>query len=280
MPTELHIRADCREILAANGLDTLEAFMKRGAGDSLDKAGLAPWRRRSRLVLAEPPGRQRTFYLKCYDQAPAAKPWHRLLGGEQAAGPAAHEVAQTEALQRAGIPALRWAAWGQERDGPRELRSFVLTEAVPGESLERWLPDCYEKMSEAERARLKPIILEELSDLVRRFHQAGFVHRDLYAAHVFIDLTPAGGVRLHLIDLQRVFRPARLKNRWRVKDLAELDYSVPRRFASRTDRLRWLRTYLGADKLSPRQRRMALRIADKTAKIARHDRRRLERQAS
>ena len=281
MSIELHIRADCREILTANGLDSLEAFMSAGLGVSLDKPGLASWRRRSRLVLGGPGGRQHTYYLKCYDCPPASKRWARLLGGaELAAGPAAYEVAQMEALQQADLPALRWAAWGQERDGARELRSFVLSEAVPGEALERWLPGCYEKMSERQRARVRPAIFERLAELVRRLHQAGFVHRDLYASHIFIEITPVEEVRLHLIDLQRVFKPRRLRSRWRVKDLAELDYSVPARFASGSDRLRWLGSYLGADQLSREQLRLARRIAEKTTRIARHDERRRQRRES
>ena len=185
-----------------------------------------------------------------------------------------------EALEAAGIPAARWAAWGQQCDGPREVRSFVLTEAAPGEALERWLPGCYEKMSDTERERLGPLILDALAALVRRLHDSGFVHRDLYTSHIFIEVSPAGDVRLRLIDLQRVFRPRPWRTRWRVKDLAALNYSVPRPFASRTDRLRWLRKYLGVRKLGREHRRLALRIAAKTAKIARHDRKRLARQTS
>ena len=52
------------------------------------------------------------------------------------------------------------------------------------------------------------------------------VHRDLYAAHVFLDDSSEEMV-LNLIDMARVFKPRWRKFRWRVKDLAQLKYSMP-----------------------------------------------------
>jgi hypothetical protein len=52
------------------------------------------------------------------------------------------------------------------------------------------------------------------------------VHRDLYASHIFADRR-GGRTDLYLIDLARVFRPRWRLRRWRVKDLAQLKYSMP-----------------------------------------------------
>ena len=281
MSVDLHIHPDFREVLETNGLDAFGALMDSSLGQALDKPGLEPWRRRRRISLRDCGGAERIYYLKCYEDPPPARRWRRLLGGvERASGLAACEMAQIDALGEAGVPTMRWAAWGQELDGQRERRSFVLTEAVPGDALERWLPEVFARMSPAKQRVLKPSILRSVAELVRRFHGAGLVHRDLYASHVFIDLPGADRIDLHLIDVQRVFKPRRLKTRWRVKDLAQLNYSTPAWFAGRTDRLRFLRFYLGTRKLTREHKRLIARIMGKSARIARHDARRTQRQAS
>jgi hypothetical protein len=275
MAIELHIKPEAEAILSANGFDGFEAFFKTDAGEDLDKPGLVPWRRRRRIVSRDAADRTHVYYLKCYDHPPAASIWSRLSGsGEDALGPAQREVRQIEALASAGIPALQWAAWGRDAAGGRERRSFVLAEAVPGDALERWLPGPFAEMAPERQKALKAVVSERLAALVRKLHGAGFVHRDLYLSHVFIDVEDDANVHLHVIDVQRVFRPRWLRQRWIVKDLAALNYSTPRAFASRADRLRWLKLYLDIRRLGPAEKRLALRIVRKCAKMARHDRRR------
>lgn len=281
MPLELHIQPQVRELLAMHGLDSVDALMRPTGAEPLDKPGLESWRRRSRLRLTDREGSECVFYLKCFDCPPRMSSWRTAFGAEQeATGHAAREVVRMEALRDAGIPTMRWAAWGREMECGREIRSFVLTEAVPGHSLERWLSGFLRAMSAERRESLKPVILNRLAELVRTFHGAGFVHRDLYLSHVFIDLPAASEVSLTMIDLQRVFRPRRLVTRWQVKDLAQLHYSMPDWFATAADRLDWLRSYLGTQRLDARQKRLVVRVVRKADRIARHDRRRLARQAS
>jgi hypothetical protein len=74
-----------------------------------------------------------------------------------------------------------------------------------------------------------------------------------------------------LIDLQRVQYRRWWRDRWVVKDLAQLNYSAPPEAISCTDRLRFLKTYLDVDRLGRRERRLIRRIVAKTARIARHD---------
>jgi len=281
MSVRFNIRPDVRDLLAANGCDTFEALLCPSFGESLDKPGLEPWRRRYRVVLKDAQDKSRTFYLKCYEDPPARGRWRAIfVGGEWKVGPAAREVAGIDDLQEAGIPAVRWAAWGQDLDNGKERRSFVLTDAVAGDSLERWLPGTFAGLQRDRQAQLKPLVLKEIAALARSFHAAGFVHRDFYLSHIFVDVKSEDTIRLTLIDLQRVFRPVRLQERWRIKDLAQLHYSTPEWFASPDDRLAWMRTYLGAKDLSAPQQDFMNRVSRKAQRIARHDRRRRERQAS
>jgi hypothetical protein len=160
----------------------------------------------------------------------------------------------------------------------REWRSALLTAEVPGRSLEAWAKEWTRHDGAARQAPYPPAIrplirgvLPMLAELVGRFHGAGYVHRDLYLAHVFFDRDTQA---LRLIDLQRVLRPTLGRRRWIIKDLASLNYSTPPDLVSTTDRVRWLKLYLGLARLDARARRLIYRIVGKTRQIARHDARR------
>ena len=84
---------------------------------------------------------------------------------------------------------------------------------------------------------------------------------------------------LHLIDLQRVMKPRWRQRRWIVKDIASLNYSTPRALVSQTDRMRWLKTYLGSDRIDAEAKRFVRLVVAKSRQIGRHDRRRSRRLA-
>jgi hypothetical protein len=107
--------------------------------------------------------------------------------------------------------------------------------------------------------------------LVAGLHGQGYVHRDLYLSHIFFDPARPPQGSLCLIDLQRVMRPRWRFRRWRVKDLAALNYSTPRAIVSQADRLRWLRYYLGVKKLRAAGKQMAYRVIGKTNRISRRE---------
>src|SRR5262249_2129644 len=82
--------------------------------------------------------------------------------------------------------------------------------------------------------------LDELGRLVRELHRRQVSHRDLKAANLLVN---ADGV--WLIDLVGVRLLRRLPRRRRVQDLARLHASFCRSpLLTRTDKLRFLRTYL------------------------------------
>jgi len=85
-----------------------------------------------------------------------------------------------------------------------------------------------------------------LARMLRRMHDAGLSHRDLKAPNILV--TPAEGERPRpvLVDLDGLRRPGQVSVRRRVRDLMRLAVSLEEwGLARRTDRLRFLRTYLG-----------------------------------
>jgi hypothetical protein len=89
----------------------------------------------------------------------------------------------------------------------------------------------------------------------------------LYLCHIF--RVPDG--RFYLIDLARVFKPALFSEIYCVKDIAQLHYSAPAGYFSKTDRLRFLLAYLGREKLDAGDKNFARRVTGKAKRMARHD---------
>jgi len=80
-------------------------------------------------------------------------------------------------------------------------------------------------------------------------HQHGLNHRDCYICHFHLDIS-AGRQRvdpenlhLHVIDLHRAQIRSRTPRRWIIKDLGGLYFSAMNIGLTRTDRLRFVRTY-------------------------------------
>ena len=283
---DLTVRAGYEDVLRASGLDSLDAMFAVSNGESLNKPGLSSWRERIRLTLATEPqaflpmrrdpnansGWGGIVYLKRFANPPrrASREVRRSGSGASSAGGV--EWVWLNRLIADGIPCPRPIAFGEELAGSCERRSVLLTEAVPGKSLERWMT----LWGEPDRPTIRQLI-GPTADMVARLHNHGYIHRDLYLSHLFFDPEETSDRCLHLIDLARVIRPTRGHLRWIVKDLASLSYSTPASLVSRTDRLRWLKRYLQVSKLDGSGRRLVYRIVGKTDRIARHERRRQAR---
>lgn len=243
MSEMLIIEPAYQALLAAHELCDLSAFFNREQGHRLDKPGLESWRQRWQTTLTDAKGNVQTFYLKRFVLPPLRRQIDRWKTGRFSRSTAAVEFDNARQLATAGIAATRPVACGQQMAGPLEKRSFLLMSEVPGQSLERWVPQHLCPLdSETDRAARRNR-LDRLADFIARFHNTGFVHRDLYLAHIFINVDNDSAAVFALIDLQRAFRPAIRKRRWVVKDLAALNFSTPTDRVAPTERLRFLSRY-------------------------------------
>ncbi len=209
-------------LLKREGLDTLDGAFAYTSAEELSKPGLGT-RRRFRLSLTDESGKTVEWYLKRY----GLTPWLRRLWRTS---PARREFRNIRRLQAGGVPTMNAVTMGEERDALSPRRSYIIVTAVPGEALERCFDDFLT------RHDLSGVVMKRFNDalvnLVAAIHSCGCVHRDLYASHIFLDETPAG-LKLYLIDLARVFAPKLRRFRWRVKDLAQLKYSMPSAWVNR-----------------------------------------------
>lgn len=94
------------------------------------------------------------------------------------------------------------------------------------------------------------------ADWVRCMHKAGFQHNCLYTKHLFLNLENSQ-VPVRGIDLEKARWQPRASKRWR-HDLGALFRRT--KSMDRTDRLRFLKYYFGADTVNPEVRRAWYRI--------------------
>ena len=99
-------------------------------------------------------------------------------------------------------------------------------------------------------------MIVQVADIARRFHAAGFNHRDFYCCHFLVKETSPGRFDVRLIDLQRVQRRRWFRRRWIVKDLAQLASMSPDDRVGCREKILFLRTYLGVRKLRPQDKRL------------------------
>ncbi|PCH82281.1 MAG: hypothetical protein COB96_02155 [Planctomycetota bacterium] len=108
----------------------------------------------------------------------------------------------------------------------------------------------------------------ELAVELRRFHDAGFFHRDFYANHLHLADQQDWG-RPCMIDLQRVVRRNSPRRRWLVKDLAALHCSCGD-FLKEERHHEFLLRYLGKDLADSESDWWRQQILRKSKAIASH----------
>lgn len=196
------------------------------------------------------------FFLKQY------LPGYRE-GFRSAFSQAKAEAQAFEFLGSHGFPVPRLLSW----QGARGRGAYLFWEGRTGEPLDRVLEKGYPDPWKGGAWRSKTALIRAAARLVRRLHDCGRVHRDLYLCHVLFDGFRGEEPQLALIDLQRV-APRRLR-RWFVKDLAALLSSCPKT-VSRADKLRFLLAWEGKERIDRRTRRWARSVQSKASRILRH----------
>ena len=265
-----HIRAQAayRPALEHTGLVTLDALMTTRGTKFLRQLDE---RANVRIELPCGDGPVVTAFLKRHVTSDLCG-W--LRGGfscRALLGPGSIEAHNVQRLRMAGVPTMQVIAHGQRVRRPWRVESFVLVEQIPNAMpLDDYLRERFGPPVPGPGDAQRRDLVTRLAHLVRRFHSAGFNHRDLYCCHVFVQDRAEQAPGLYLIDLQRVERRRWFRRRWLVKDLAQLSYSAPAERISRTDRMRFFRSYLGCGKLTAAHKRLARSVLAKMRRMARH----------
>ncbi len=260
-PKDFFLDSDFLRAFSEMDLTTIDAVFNFSTGRNLNKLNLAQHRSRMEFETASP---KATLFLKRYDNPPKMTQLKNWLVHRARAATMAYDMNPAKKLGDLGINTPKTICYGSEWAGLFEKRSFIITEKIPNaHSLEKELSECFALPD----LRDKKHFIESIALFVRKFHDTGFRHRDLYLCHIFY----SDNGEFSLIDLQRCFRPKFFARRFRLKDIAQLYYSSPGRVISKTDRLRFYLQYSGKNTLSKRDKVFISKLKAKADKMARHD---------
>lgn len=208
-------------------------------------------------------GVSREVILKRFLVTRSSDPWVALVR----ATPALRSWIMGQGLLERGMPTARPLAVLHRRRGGLVREAYLVTEKLEHvEDLSRYVARLASMPIDVARPRLLRQ-LDRVARAVRELHGCQLSHRDLKAANLLVtaadvEETPAGAARpvgtisvaavptrltnLWFIDLVGCRTHRRLGKRRRVQNLARLNASfLLQPLVSRTDRLRFLRIYLG-----------------------------------
>ncbi len=241
-PSELIVAEPYAEQLRTAGWTTFVALWNAAEAGELVR-DLRPSRFTSRVSLPDGSG---VFYIKCQSGDTAG-----------ADADAHHEWTTLQTMVSAGIAVPPPVAVGREAG-----RSLLVMAAVEG-----CIELCFRVLEPRPTATEWRAYVEQLADTTRTLHTLGWSHQDLYLAHFLVPLTDVRP--LTLLDWHRARQRLPFPWLWRMKDLAQLEYSAQAANISTGWRLRFWRRYLGR-KPTWRDRWLEWAIRWKATRIARH----------
>ncbi len=254
---DILVATDVWPVLQKRGLISFDAFMDFAGGSRIVH-------KRGRSVFRFEIG-ERAFYLK-RNRLHRVELWKKLTRGKLPPRSALQEWESIKAVAGAGISTVTPVAFGERTFLGAETASFTVTEELYGA---RPLDEIVrERFQQAGSFYEKRSVIAKVAELARKLHNAGMNHQDFYLNHFFLD----DEGEFYLIDLQRVQQNSCVPRRYRIKDLAQLNYSAwyYGGFTS-SDRMRFLFRYLGRKKLTTEDKLLVRQIIAKTERIARHD---------
>ena len=224
-----------KSVLECVGLATLEDVSRYQGTLVTDLRG-----RRDilRIDTADEAGQSLTLFLKRIYKPYKKDGIRSLLKRGKVWSLARQEWHNMQALNRHGFPTAELVAFGEEVGPFWERFSFILTKAAPAsETVEDFLK------GSVDRAR-RSVVLRSMARQMREMHDAGLASPDCFARHFFVRME-GDAARFWLIDMARLDVRPPLTLKLRARDLAALHASVPMRYVSSGERMRFLREYGG-----------------------------------
>jgi heptosyltransferase-2 len=256
---------DYQQGLSELGLTSIDTVFSFNAGKNLTKNNLARFRSRLQFEIHSPSA---TVFLKRYDRPPIVTQLGNWLTAHRQVSFGFGDFDKANQLIALGINTPKTICYGQQWGKLFEKRSFIITEKIPqAQSLERKLPHYFDAPPTAENLKLRRGFIMQLAAFIRKFHNTNYRHRDLYLSHIFY----SDDGNFNLIDLARAFKPIVLNERFRIKDIAQVYYSAPAKYFSRTDRLRFYFGYTSTKKLNKKDKAFIRKVINKTRQMERHD---------
>ena len=197
-------------------------------------------------------GNLKTVYIKRYN----AFSWRYRFGSLFQASRALRSLQGAGILFDAGIGTAPPVAAVDSRSWGMLNSSFFLSEEVEnGKTVDAYWRENLLAINGRQGVERRKDFLQRLGKLFRSLHQQNVYHNDLKDANIIV--RPgygAGGEQFCLLDLEGIRRYRRLNRRRRTKNLVQLNRTLGK-YLRRTDKLRFLRSYLGLSAIDKANKR-------------------------
>lgn len=268
------IRTPFLALFLLHGLGDVRAVMDFRGGSLSKEQGP---RSVTRFTLPDGEG-EKAFFLKRHHHPSFGEQIRELFRQGSFLSGGRKEWENIRRIRQLGISTVDPVGFGERREWGWEVESFLISlELKEACRLTEFIPKHLSPPLNFALLSRKRLLLRKLALLARRMHEAAFFHRDFYLGHLFVKSLEGDEMELCLMDLQRIFSPRWRIGRWRIKDLASLNFSAPRGWFTTADRLRFYKQYRGISRLEERDRLLIRRIIKKSRRIWAHTRRLWER---
>jgi len=149
-------------------------------------------------------------------------------------------------LHTLDIDTMDIVGFSQKGLNPAGLKSFLITKELDNTtSLEDY---CAHWADQSPSYREKQLLLKKVAEIVKKMHENGLNHRDLYICHFLLRKNTEEAEedsRLFLIDLHKAQIREKVPERWLIKDLSALYFSAMHIGLTKRDFLRFVKIYRG-----------------------------------
>ena len=149
-------------------------------------------------------------------------------------------------LHSLDIDTMDIVGFSQHGINPASIKSFLITKELDNAiSLEDY---CVNWTSQPPAFAEKQLLLGKVTAIVKKMHENGMNHRDLYICHFLMrknNKEADEDSRLFLIDLHKAQLRQRVPERWLIKDLSALYFSAMHIGLTKRDFFRFIKYYRG-----------------------------------
>jgi hypothetical protein len=196
------------------------------------------------------------------------KVFHRRRGWAQIKDLLRHPKArrfwrQGMALSASGFNVPLTVLFGERRRWGLSERSLVLTDRIDGTPAPAFLSALAYSVSDHAQVKSKRRALTQLGQLIRHFHDLGFVHGDLVATNIFVAQSADAPVFYFMDNDRTQHYPAWMTMSLRKRNLVQLN-RMPLAHITLQDRMRFLRSYLKVERIGKAHRAFAVWLERRT----------------